>query len=329
MHLSDEPIMDKITVDTGEMIDPVDPIVGYSFLGFLLSYSNDIIKIILNNLNKKMVNTVKFYSWLEYNEDSPFFVKIDVLYTCLFAALLYSIEAWGDVKKLESKLLKIEREALKRCLGVKNGTTNDLVYIELRKADIIANIKDRQRNFYEKIMTFEPEFAVVRSIWNLVASDERTKSFTDYYKSLEPGNKSKNISDRRSNVTNSESSMCTRYVNLVGMEYSEVLYNSSLIDSKRKIITRWRLSSHKLKIETGRYTKPKTDPQERKCTLCDVIDDERHAMFECIAHRLIRQQYTELLQTRNSVKKMLNPTSIEEATKVANYLSAIEENMET
>ena len=99
------------------------------------------------------------------------------------------------------------------------------------------------------------------------------------------------------------------------------------MDTKRTIITRWRLSCHKLKIETGRYTKPKTDREDRKCVLCNVIDDERHALFECKAHRLVRQQYTELLQTHNDVMKMLNPTSIEEATKVANYFSAIEENM--
>ena len=277
-----------------------------------------------------MFNIVKFYAWLEYNEDTPFFVKINVkIYICLFAALLYSVEAWGDVNELENKLLKIEREALKRVLGVKNGTTNDLVYIELQKADIIANIKDRQRKFYEKIMTFEPEDAVVRSIWNLLDENELTRSFTNYYRSLEPGNKSKNISDRRSSVTNSDSSMCTRYVNLIGIGDSHVLYNSSLMDSKRKIITRWRLSCHKLKIETGRYTKPKTNPEDRKCVLCDVVDDERHALFDCIAHRLIRQQYAELLRTHEDVKKLLNPTSIEEATKVANYLLAVEENMET
>ena len=48
-----------------------------------------------------MHNVAKFYSWLEINEDTPFFVKIKVLYTCLFASLLYSVEAWGDLQQVE------------------------------------------------------------------------------------------------------------------------------------------------------------------------------------------------------------------------------------
>ena len=50
-----------------------------------------------------------------------------MLYVCLFSSLLYSVEAWGDVKQFEDKLIKIERETLKRCFGVKSGTSNDLV----------------------------------------------------------------------------------------------------------------------------------------------------------------------------------------------------------
>lgn len=66
----------------------------------------------------------------------PFYAKIKVLYTCLFAALLYSVEAWGDT-------LKIERDAFKRCLEVESATTNDLIYIELHRPDIISTIKNR------------------------------------------------------------------------------------------------------------------------------------------------------------------------------------------
>ena len=74
-----------------------------------------------------------------------------VLYACLFSPLLYSVEAWGDVKQFEDKLIRIEREALKRCLGGKSETSNDLVDVELNKADIIATIKDRQQNSTRKL----------------------------------------------------------------------------------------------------------------------------------------------------------------------------------
>ena len=103
-------------------------------------------------------------AWLEYNEDTPFFVKMKVLYACLFASLLYSVEAWGNVNQLKEKLMKIERKALKRCLGVKSGTSNDLVYVELNKPGIVADIKDRQQKFYINILMLKQKGAIVKNI---------------------------------------------------------------------------------------------------------------------------------------------------------------------
>ena len=40
-----------------------------------------------------------------------------------------------------------ERKMLKRILGVKQGTSNDLIYIELERPDIISRIKDLQYKF--------------------------------------------------------------------------------------------------------------------------------------------------------------------------------------
>ena len=259
MHMSDEPSLNDIVLEDGTVINPVNPCEGYSFLGFKLTYSGNIEHIIENNLDSKVNTIVRYYAWLHENNDTPFYIKIQVLYTCLFTSILYSAEAWSNISKhIEEKILKIEREALKQCLGVKTGTTNDLIYIELNKADIIANIKERQKNFYEKVLKFEPEDAVVKSIWNMCKNDERTNSFTNYYEILESGNERRNISIRNNTVTTSDNTMCARYVQLIGMKFASTLYDSNSMDSKRKIKTRWRLSNHKLKIETGRYTKPKT-----------------------------------------------------------------------
>ena len=72
---------------------------GYTFLGFNLSYSDDVYEIIEYNLKSKMFNIPKFYAWIEYNEDTLFFIKMRVLYGCMFASLLFCSEAWGDLKK--------------------------------------------------------------------------------------------------------------------------------------------------------------------------------------------------------------------------------------
>ena len=108
MHMSESPIMDPIILQCGKKIEPVKEKEGYTFLGFKLSYSNDIGKLIENNLNSKRFNVIKFNAWLEYNEDTPFFVIVKVLYACLFASLLYSVEAWGEMNKFKEKVMKIE-----------------------------------------------------------------------------------------------------------------------------------------------------------------------------------------------------------------------------
>ena len=145
--MSPHPITTPIILNDNKQIKAVELSDGYNFLGFKLSYTNDVYDLIENNLRSKMFNTSRFYSWLEYNDNTPFIIKIKVLYSCFFASLLYSAEAWGDLSKIEESLKATEIKALKSCLGVKNGTTTDLVFTEIDKPDILALIKDRQYNF--------------------------------------------------------------------------------------------------------------------------------------------------------------------------------------
>ena len=101
------------------------------------------------------------------------------------------------------------------------------------------------------------------------------------------------------------------------------------MDSKRKVITRWRFSCHHLKIETGRYTRPVTPRSDRKCVVCLEIEDEKHALFVCKAHALIRRRYHDLLQSSNNIMKLLNPPTIKVAEKVADYINEVEKNMKS
>ena len=52
------------------------------------------------------------------------------------------------------------------------------------------------------------------------------------------------------------------------------------IDKVGKAITKFRLGSHKLKIETGRWQRIPRD--ERLCGTCHVLGDERHCIYDCV-----------------------------------------------
>ena len=60
----------------------------------------------------------------------------------------------------------------------------------------------------------------------------------------------------------------------------------------RRYLTNFRISSHNLSIERGRYTVPPTPLHERKCTLCNCnqIEDEPHFLITSPRYTDIRQQ---------------------------------------
>ena len=87
------------------------------------------------------------------------------------------------------------------------------------------------------------------------------------------------------------------------------------------------MSCHSLKIETGRYTRPKTNVEDRKCLVCEVVEDEHHTLFKCKAHRIIRSHYEDVLLTYDNVQKLFNPDSVDSAMRISSYLKAIETNM--
>ena len=49
----------------------------------------------------------------------------------------------------------------------------------------------------------------------------------------------------------------------------------------RQAISKVRCSSHTLAIESGRHTNPRTPVADRKCLICDVIEDKLHFLLNC------------------------------------------------
>ena len=62
MEFSDEPSLVSIEVED-QIIKPVDPKKGYVWLGFNLSYSSKICKLVHHHIKKKKSNEAKFYAW--------------------------------------------------------------------------------------------------------------------------------------------------------------------------------------------------------------------------------------------------------------------------
>ena len=259
----------------------------------------------------------------------------------MFAAILYSCEAWGNVDEIADEILLTERKALKRYLGVKNSVPNDIIYHELNIPDIIAKIMKQQQKFFAKIMLLEPEQAIVRQLVDKYSADEDyiqdQNSFLAHYLRLYADHMDSNTThnnivecnmrERCDRLQAGETTKISLYKEITNMEHNSILYQSFVNDELRMNITRWRLSCHKLQIETGRYTVPITPRNERLCKICTVVEDELHALFHCPAHTFIRVKFHSLLCKYNTVTLMLNPQSSEDVVKVGMYIGEIEKNM--
>ena len=115
----------------------------------------------------------------------------------------------------------------------------------------------------------------------------------------------------------------SRYNELITVSLNHVIYDSFLPENLRITITRWRLSCHNLKIETGRR-EPYIVRHLRHCLNCGDLEDESHALFSCPLYASSRRKYATFLARHAAVAAILNPPTVEDAIVVGNYLTEIE-----
>lgn len=89
-----------------------------------------------------------------------------------------------------------------------------------------------------------------------------------------------------------EGSKLQYYNTITDGDYDCEAYLTCVTNPKhRKALCRLRISAHDLKIERGRYTN--TPREDRKCTVCGVIEDELHFLDSCTRFHDLRLQLME------------------------------------
>ena len=137
---------------------------------------------------------------------------------------------------------------------------------------------------------------------------------SNYYESLPDTITDSADEQMRLRICESHSTYKSRYYDITECKYNSALYNEFLNERKRIIISRWWLSSYQLKIETGRYTTPKTPRDDRTCSVCPTkIEDECLVIFDCPLYHVVRTRYNNLISKYASINKILNPGNIKDA----------------
>ena len=104
-------------------------------------------------------------------------------------------------------------------------------------------------------------------------------------------------------------------------EYLEIVH----VTEHRKALCRLIVSSHQLRIETGRWERPSVSREMRHCELCNTdVEDEFHFMLKCPVYASIRKQLINGYYWRRpsmyKLVKLFNTTKRKEIIALAKYV---------
>lgn len=272
---------------------------SFTYLGAIFTKDGNIKNSLEMHTNDKQKQLHKFISFLVRNQNAPYFLKMKVFEAALTSSIVYSCESWFDIPLRSLKTLY--HTAIKSLLDVRLNTCNDVCLIETGLLPLEFLIKNIQQRSYRKLLNDETRsplddpfmFAYELSknanvhfanyIFILSGSDVNYKvaGIQHLENSIRSNNSSKRVLYRKMNPQLSVHSIY-------------LLKNASIPEFKRKSFTRFRLSAHSLKIESGRWSRPITPLESRTC-LCDStsIQSEEHVTLECPLTSHIRNQFQE------------------------------------
>ena len=225
--------------------------------------------------------------------------------------LLYVSDFWGALKHpSNSPIERVHLSFMKQLLGVRRQTNTSAVYLELNTVPLLLHARkaavknwDRIRhNRCNSLLTATYEEAVrdnlqwISSVKQLFGSS----GLLEVYHSKEEATEEKNAPWNLLLVRLTEQfyQLAMEDINKNGgkLQIYRTLkimpcHENYLTDIKnmrhRTAMTRLRLSSHNLNIETGRHTG--TDRADRLCTLCKQdIETETHMLITCPMYKDLR-----------------------------------------
>ena len=197
-------------------------------------------------------------------------------------------------EKVSSELETLYIKGIKCLFGVRSQTTNDVVLLEAGYPSLRALVKAKQKSFFEKVMKErenmldDPLMHVIRLTWS------KNAKMSGYLRSL--SNCEDFVkADRCARVERVRSSAQTKsatYSAINPMFEVHSIYKNcdEVVDDYLRIaFTRFRTSSHRLRVETGRWSRL---PRERRLCKCRAgIQTEQHVLIDCELAEPMKEKY--------------------------------------
>lgn len=283
----------------------------YKYLGFVITPSGEICTGLKDLRDRALKAFMKIKNDLgpSFNQDIPIILKL--LDSLVKPIILYASDFWGCLKLPKNNPVEnLHMLMCKQILGVQKQTTNAGVLLEIGRIPLsICAAKFSLKN-WERIrlgvgnkilleVFKEGDESWDQSIKSLLESNGMLNFYVDdpaleypfvfkkLYQRLYD-----NFHETTFGAINEISSKLRTYALFKtepGLEkYLTDVKNVSI----RQHVTKFRLSNHRLAIETGRHDG--TAPEARYCPFCpNEIEDEAHFLFKCSTLRHLRLRYLE------------------------------------
>jgi len=311
----------------GESIETVD---DFTYLGINFTYTGNMknaVKMLQDQALKAYCSLLSIFDRVQLDIKT----KLSLFDAMVVPILLYGSEIWGvynikDVDKLHVRFLK-------NLLGVKQQTPNYAVLGEFGRFPLSILCKERAIRFWLKIMKNRnsPICNIYSDLCNTGSSGcwaNRINTLIDhldfnnirhnfnyeinYFPSLK--NKLRDIFVQEWKGTIQSMSKLQQYC----LFKSEFVCEKYLLKIQKndllKQFARFRLSSHHLEIEVGRFQGIDRDQRLCRCCNMNVVESEYHFLLCCDNYRHLRLKFIghiswptlNLFQTTMSSKKINN-----------------------
>ena len=295
------------------------------YLGVVISNSGSVKKDVKAFLDIKRPNvSIKFLNFCMKNRNAPLSVKLEVLERCVSSSLIYASETWGNnVNEVEL----IYRTGIKIALDIRDNINNEIIYIESGLYPLESKIRKMQLNFWLFILEYTSHhqnsaLSKVIRFGNL----ERIK-FLKYYRSLSDTYHTPRLCKEtietnyklewerkiRAKAIVDVNSRLGTYYRINPQLQSYVPKPQVMLESERKLITRFRTGSHSLNIEVGRYSA--IIQENRLCKCNRDVQTVWHIMHDCpltrdLVHDYDFQDLHEIFAHENIHLLLLNVTKV-------------------
>ena len=266
-------------------------------------------KHVQEHIQLKSAHVHKFTSFLAKNNDAPFQVKEKVMDDAVSSGIFYSCETWltDNLKSAETPYLAM----LKQMLDVRQQTPSALVLLELGKANAASIVRDKQTRFLQKLERRDDYIGsyIHKTIEMAVNVQSPMGKVLQNIGTQNTSHKSTFLAKLTDTVKASEATRNKLYCEVNPTLQRHSMYDSPKVPEwSRKAFTRVRLSSHRLNVEMGRWTRiPRED---RHCSCSSAVQTELHVLLYCPLTVHQRQLFPEASRANCLAELFDNSTQI-------------------